>query len=83
LDDRRSETYCAEQNLALAHALADMTRRKRTLRHELRQARLPQFRAFQHGKYVSPILMGFHRTRVEQPGFELVPVKTWVKGGAA
>lgn len=29
-------------------------------------------------KYVSPILIGFHRTRVEQSGFELVPLKTWI-----
>jgi Holliday junction resolvase RusA-like endonuclease len=69
----------AEQTLSVAHALADMTRRKRTLRHDLRQAGLPQFRAFQHSKYVSPILMGFHRTRVEQSGFELVPLKAWTK----
>lgn len=66
-----------EQTLALARALADMTRRKRTLRHELRQAGLPQFRAFQQGRYVSPILMGFHRMPVEQSGFGLVPIKTW------
>ena len=71
------QAVSVEQTLALAHALADMTRRKRTLRHELRQAGLPQFRAFQHGKYVSPILRGFHRTRVEQSGFELVGLKTW------
>jgi hypothetical protein len=56
-----------------------MTRRKRTLRHDLRQAGLPQFRAFQYGKYVSPTLMGFHRTRVEQSGFELVPLRAWTK----
>lgn len=69
----------AEQTLALAHALADMTRHKRTLRHDLRQAGLPQFRAFQHGRYVSPILMGFHRTRVEQSGFESIALKAWAK----
>lgn len=67
----------AEQTLALAHALADTTRRKRALRHELRQDGLAQFRAFQYSKYVSPVLMGFHRSRVEQSGFELVPMKTW------
>jgi hypothetical protein len=73
------QAVSARKTFALTHALADMTRRKRTRRHDLRQAGLPQFRAFQHGKYVSPILMGFHRTRVEQSGFELVRYKTWTQ----
>lgn len=56
-----------------------MTRRKRALRHDLRQAGLPQFHAFQYGKYISPILMGFHRTRVDQSGFELIAFEAWTK----
>lgn len=73
------QALSSEQTLTLASALAEMTKRKRTLRHQLRQAGTPQFRAFQHGKYVSPTLMGFHRTRVAQSGFELIPFKTWIK----
>lgn len=69
----------AEQTLSIARALADMTRHKRALRHDLRQAGLPQFRAFQYGKYASPVLMGYHRTRVEQSGFEVVALKAWTK----
>lgn len=62
---------------AMAEALAAMTKAKKTLRHELRQDGSPQFRAFQFGKIVSPILMGFHRSRVVDSGYELVSRATW------
>jgi hypothetical protein len=61
----------------MAEVLASMTKRKKTLRHKLRQDGSPQFRAFQYGKYVSPILMGFHRSRVVDSGYELISRATW------
>lgn len=63
--------------LAIAQALAAMTKAKRTFRHELRQDGVPQFRAFQFGKCMSPILVGFHRSRVEGSGYELVQRAAW------
>ncbi|MFX0198696.1 MAG: RusA family crossover junction endodeoxyribonuclease [Candidatus Hodarchaeota archaeon] len=57
---------------ALRQVLTQMTANKRGLRHQLRQDGVPQFRAFQTSKYVSPVLMGFHKTRVMDSGFELV-----------
>jgi hypothetical protein len=62
---------------AMADALAAMTKARKALRHKLRQDGPLQFRAFQFGKYVSPILMGFHRSRVVDSGYELVSRTTW------
>lgn len=62
---------------AMAGALAAMTKGKKALRHKLRQDGSPQFRAFQLGKYISPFLMGFHRSRVVDSGYELVSRATW------
>ncbi len=61
----------------MAKSLATMTNAKRTIRHQLRQDGMPQFRAYQHAKYVSPILMGFHRSRVEDSGYELISQASW------
>ena len=63
--------------LAMAEALAEMTKAKKALRHQLRQEGAPQFRAFHFGKYFSPILMGFHRSRVVDSGYELVSRGAW------
>jgi len=64
---------------AIADALAAMTEAKKTLRHTLRRSGVPQFRAFQVGKCVSPILMGFHRSRVVDSGYELIQHGEWRK----
>ena len=61
----------------MADTLAAMTKTKKSLRHQLRQDGMPQFRAFQFGKHVSPILMGFHRGRVVDSGYELVSRASW------
>lgn len=61
----------------MAEILAAMTRTKKALRHRLRQSGAPQFRAFQSGKYVSPVLRGFHRSRVVDSGYELVGLASW------
>lgn len=57
--------------------LSTMTSVKRSLRHKVRQAGAPQFRAFQMGLRVSPLQWGFHRTRVAESGFRLVPRAEW------
>jgi hypothetical protein len=64
---------------AMAQVLAEMIRAKKARRHELRQEGIPQFRAFQLGKYVSPMLIGFHQSRVMASGYELVPRSVWNK----
>lgn len=66
-----------DEILALAEVLSAMTKVKRTLRHQLRQEGTPQFRAFQSGKCVSPILTGFHRSRVVDSGYALVSHASW------
>jgi Holliday junction resolvase RusA-like endonuclease len=63
--------------LVLAQALASMTKAKKNLRHKLRQEGVPQFRAFQFAKYVSPVLTGFHRSRVVDSGYTLVEHHVW------
>lgn len=63
--------------LQLANVLAQMTKNKTTLRHKLRQDGFPGFRAFQHSKYVSPMLLGFHRSRVVDSGYELLAKGEW------
>jgi Holliday junction resolvase RusA-like endonuclease len=61
----------------LASVLAEMTKAKKAMRHALRQEGAPQSRAFEIGKVVSPVLVGFHRSRVVASGYELVPQTTW------
>lgn len=63
----------------VAEALAAMTKTKKAMRHQLRQSGSPQFRSYQFSKYVSPILMGFHRSRVVDSGYELVSRASWKK----
>lgn len=65
--------------LALAEMLAKMTTAKKGMRHTLRQEGAPQFRAYQFGKYVSPVLLGFHRSRIVDSGYELVQRSEWTK----
>src|SRR5258706_6553534 len=60
-----------------ANIPAELTQTKKAFRHKLRLSGVPQFRAFQASQYVSPILMGFHRSRVVDSGYELVSRPTW------
>lgn len=62
---------------AMLQITAEMTSAKRALRHNLRKNGVPQFRAFQYAKYVSPTLIGFHPTRVTDSGFEMVKLNEW------
>lgn len=63
----------------IAQVLAEMTQMKKTLRHKLRQGGVPGIRAFQNAKCISPVLLGFHRSRVIDSGYELVPKSEWSK----
>lgn len=58
-------------------ALAAMTSAKRTLRHEMRQNGIPQFRAFQNSRLVSPLKWAFHPTRVIDSGHQLISRTKW------
>ena len=60
--------------------LRRMTTQKRKLRHSLRQEGLPRCRSFQHGKYISPVLMGFHKTRILDSGFKSISLCDWLGG---
>jgi len=57
--------------------LAAITSIKRTLRHQARLEGVPQFRAFQYGRRVSPIQWAFHQTRVANSGFALIRHAAW------
>ena len=64
---------------ALAKALAVLTKAKKDMRHMLRLEGESQLRAFQFGRCVSPILMGFHKSRVVDSGYKLKSRATWDK----
>lgn len=63
--------------LTVARQIASMTAKKRSMRHQLRQGGCPPFRAFQLGRSVSPVIMGFHRSRVVDSGYELLEWGSW------
>jgi Holliday junction resolvase RusA-like endonuclease len=63
----------------IAEALAKMTGNKVALRHQLREGGVPRFRAFQLCQFMSPILKGFHKSRVVDSGFELVERRAWME----
>lgn len=58
-------------------ATATLSRSKRKMRHILRQGGASRLDAFQSAKYISPGLLGFHRTRAEASGLELVKLQSW------
>jgi len=61
----------------IATILATMTKAKKEIRHKLRQKGSQQLKAYQLSKYVSPIVMGFHKSRIVDSGYELVDYKSW------
>lgn len=65
------------QQRKLTETLAHTTRTSKNLRHTLRQGGVPQFRTFQTGKYVSPILMGFHHSRIVDSGYDIKRRSSW------
>lgn len=64
-------------NYILAQALLEMTKNKKSWRHNLRQEGVSQSRAFQLGKFISPILIGFHRSRIVNSGYILINRSEW------
>ena len=63
-------------NLFLA-ALCQMTRAKKDFRHKLRQSGSTPLRAFRYSRYLSPILNGFHKSRIVESGFKLSHLNEW------
>ena len=66
-----------ELNLNLALNLLEKTKSKKKWCHILRQDGVSQSRSFQHGRLFLPILMGFHRSRVENSGYKLIKRSEW------
>jgi len=66
-----------ESQFEIAKILANMTGTKKTIRHKLRQEGRHQLEAYYLSKYVSPIMMGFHKSRVVDSGYELIDYKSW------
>ena len=63
-------------NLFLA-ALYKMTQTKKDFRHKLRQSGSTPLRAFRYCRYLSPILNGFHKSRIVESGFKLSHLSEW------
>jgi Holliday junction resolvase RusA-like endonuclease len=66
-----------EHLLAVAKSLASLISTKRSWRHQLRQEGLPQLGAFQLTKPISPLVVGFHRSRVIDSGYEILDRRSW------
>lgn len=66
----------------VAHLLAvlhEIIQTKKDFRHELRQSGYRPLEAFWHSRYMTPILAGFHKSRVVELGFKILPLKEWKK----
>jgi Holliday junction resolvase RusA-like endonuclease len=61
----------------IAKILKTLTNTKKTIRHQLRQKGSQQLEAYKLSKYVSPNVMGFHKSRVIDSGYELIDYKLW------
>jgi len=61
----------------IAKGLEILTMNKKKIRHKLRQEGKQQLDAYQISKYISPTLMGFHKSRVIDSGYELIDYKSW------
>jgi hypothetical protein len=58
-------------------SLEMMTGAKKHMRHVLRQAGLTRLEASRNSVYIETQLRGFHRTRLAESGFVIVPLADW------
>jgi hypothetical protein len=63
---------------AILLTLQSMTKNKTRFRHYLRQDGMSKLRAFGLSRYLSPVLMGFHKTRVIDSGFDCILRSEWL-----
>lgn len=47
------------------------------VRHKMRTAGLDRLRTYQNGRYLANAMRGFHKSRVIDSGFELIPKAAW------
>lgn len=57
--------------------LDKMIGRSKTYRHSLRQEGHDLNKAFYQSRRIAPVLMGFHKNRIIDSGFEVVELKHW------
>jgi Holliday junction resolvase RusA-like endonuclease len=53
------------------------SRVQKSARHEFRQASMDKLRAYQNGRYMTNSHRGFHKSRVQDGGFELIALRDW------
>ncbi|WP_339836752.1 RusA family crossover junction endodeoxyribonuclease [Paenibacillus sp. FSL R7-0272] len=66
-----------EKNNVLLIGLDKMIGRSKTYRHSLRQEGHDLNKAFYQSRRIAPVLMGFHKNRIIDSGFEVVELKHW------
>jgi len=71
------ETLCDRDHFLGLSIFELMSSVKKRARAEMRNAGADRLRAYQRGRYVSPLARGFHRSRVSDGGFALHPRKEW------
>ena len=59
----------------LINALHDLTSSKKSIKHKLRQTGNSRQHAFKSSQYLSPMYLGFHKTRIIDSGFEIINLK--------
>lgn len=61
--------------------LEEMTLRVKSVRHEFRQKGMTQLESFWNSNVLSPSLLGFHKNRAIESGFECVSLNDWKNKG--
>lgn len=57
--------------------LHEMTAKVKSVRHEFRQKGMTQLESFWNSNIFSPVLLGFHKNRAIESGFECVSLNDW------
>ncbi|MGE5343121.1 MAG: RusA family crossover junction endodeoxyribonuclease [Candidatus Omnitrophota bacterium] len=60
-------------------SLSNMISLKKKFRHSYRQKGMPQYLAYQRSTGISPILWGFHKTRIIDSGFSIIAKAEWTE----
>lgn len=66
-----------EHKKVVMSRLSEMTRTAKAVRHEMRQEGLNPLESFWNSSFFKPSLLGFHKTRVIDSGFDLINLKEW------
>ncbi|NBW08321.1 MAG: RusA family crossover junction endodeoxyribonuclease [Caulobacteraceae bacterium] len=76
-DEGRAVDLSDRDHFAGLSILELMSSTKKRARAEMRKTGVDRLRAYQRSKYVSTSARGFHRSRLENGGFKMHPLKEW------